>query len=55
MVKEYKATKTFNGVISMAEGQTKKMDSASIHVRDLLRAKLIEEVKVEKPKTKKKK
>lgn len=53
MVKEYKATKTFNGVISMAEGQTKKMDSASIHVKDLLRAKLIEEVK--KPKTKKKK
>lgn len=55
MIKEYKANKTFNGVISMAEGQTKKMDSASIHVRDLLRAKLIEEVKAENPKTKKKK
>ena len=54
MIKEYKAIKTFAGVISMTEGQTKKMDSVSIHVKDLLRAKLIEEVKAEKPKTKKK-
>ena len=55
MKKEYKARKSFTGVISMDEGQTKKMDSESIHVKDLLRAKLIEEVKVERPKTKKKK
>lgn len=54
MKKQYKAKETFVGVISMQKGEIKKMDKDNMHVQDLLKAKLIEEVKVTRPRTKKK-
>ena len=55
MRRQYKARQTFTGVISMDEGQVKKLEADSLHVKDLLKAKLIEEVKTSRPKAKKKK
>ena len=49
----HKALKSFSGVISMYEGETREIDNAAI-VADLLRAGYIEEVKPKRGRSTKK-
>lgn len=47
-MKKYRALVGFTGIINMECGQIKKLDEKNIHVKDLVKAKLIEEVKPQK-------
>lgn len=53
MLKKYKATTDFKGIFTFKKGEVKKMDSNNIHVKDLVKAKLLEEVKIPKKSKKK--
>ena len=55
MLKKYQAMTDFDGIFRMEKGEIARMNSDSIHVKDLLKAKLIKEVKPAKPKRSKKK
>lgn len=55
MLKKYQALMSFEGIIRMDKDQVKKLDSESVHVQDLVRAKLLKEVKPTRPKRSKKK
>lgn len=48
-----RALKGFVGIISMSKGEVRELDGKNIHVKDLLKAKFIEEVKPEKKPEKK--
>ena len=53
MKKLYRATDDFKGIFTMKKGQTRRMESRNLHVKDLVKAKLLEEVKTKKKSKKK--